>query len=119
MLWLTRNWPIVIGGFQLCTCLPEMLACLGHAYALSGMKDEAQEIIGELNRLSTRCYVSPANIALIYTGLGERDQAFQWLEKAYEDRSWWLVFLKTDPRFDSIRSDPRLADLLQRVDLTP
>jgi hypothetical protein len=59
-------------------------------------------------------------IAIIYTGLGENEQAFVWLEKAYKQRDGWLASrLKVDPRLDSLRSDPRLADLIRRVGLTP
>ena len=58
-------------------------------------------------------------MAMIYTGLGEKDQAFAWLEKAYTDRVWRLPFLNVEPRFDSLRSDPRFADLVLRVGLEP
>ncbi|MGH9755415.1 MAG: TPR end-of-group domain-containing protein, partial [Blastocatellia bacterium] len=54
-------------------------------------------------------------IAAIYTGLGENDQAFEWLEHAYLDRSGWMIYLKVEPMLDSLRSDPRFIDLLRRV----
>ena len=56
-------------------------------------------------------------MALIHALLGEKDQAFDWMQKAYEDRSAWLVYLKVDPVWDPLRTDPRFADLLNRVGL--
>jgi TolB-like protein/Tfp pilus assembly protein PilF len=92
-------------------------ADLGHAYAVSGNRKEAQKVMDELEELSKQRYVSSYHIALIYTGLGEKDRAFEWLEKAYEERSDLLVYLKVEPRLDSLRSDPRFADLLRRMGL--
>ena len=90
-------------------------ADIGHAYAVSGNREEAQKVVDELKELSKQRYVSSYNIALIYTGLGEKDQAFEWLENAYKERSDLLVYLKVEPRLDSLRSDPRFADLLRRI----
>lgn len=90
-------------------------ANLGHAYAVSGRRDEALRMLAESKGQSERRYISPFNIAIVYVGLGEKDQAFEWLEKAYDDRLLWMVFLKVDPRLDSLRSDPRFADLLRRM----
>lgn len=92
-------------------------AWLGHAYALAGKTAAAHEIIDDLKERAQSRYVSPYDIAMIYVGLGDVGQAFAWLEKAYEDRSDSLVWLKIDPRLDSIRSDPRLIDLMGRVGL--
>jgi hypothetical protein len=64
-------------------------------------------------------YVSPYTIATIYAGLGEKDQAFKWLEKAVEDRDIWLMNLKVDPVLKSPRSEPGFERLLQRIGLTP
>ncbi|MBA2647637.1 MAG: protein kinase [Pyrinomonadaceae bacterium] len=95
---------------------PQVLASLGHAYAVSGRRDEARAVIEELKETLKRKYVSPYDIATIYVGLGEKDEALRWLEKAYDDRSGWLgMWLKVDPKFDSLRSDPRFADLMRRV----
>lgn len=58
-------------------------------------------------------------MALIYVGLGEKDLAFTWLEKAYEERSFELSFIKAEPRMDGLRSDPRFRDLLRRMGLPP
>ena len=72
-------------------------------------------MLNELKGRSERSYVSPYFIALIYTGLGEKDKAFEWLEKAYHERHPYLAFLKVEPVFDTLRSDPRFADLLRRI----
>jgi serine/threonine protein kinase/TolB-like protein/Tfp pilus assembly protein PilF len=104
-------------GNQLAPYTTDMSALLGHAYAMTGKRDEALKILGEMNELSNRQYVSPYGIALIYVGLGEKDQTFKWLEKAYDDRIWLMGMLKVEPTFDPIRSDPRFEDLLRRVGL--
>ena len=92
---------------------------LGHAYAVSGQKGEAQKVLEQLNQRSKHSYFTPYFIATIYTGLGEKKQAFGWLEKAYQERSAFLTWLKVDPNLDSLRPDPRFADLLRRVGLPP
>jgi len=97
---------------------PLILSLLGHAYAASGKKAEAQRILVELNNQKQR-YVSPYTVATIYAGLGEKDQAFKWLEKAFEERDIWLMNLKVDPVFAGLRSDRRFESLLQRTALTP
>jgi tetratricopeptide (TPR) repeat protein len=99
------------------TSSTQAIASLGHAYAVSGMRDEAQNVIIDLNELSRQHYVSPYDFAVIYAGLGEKGESFGWIERAYRERALWLVFLKVDPRFDGLRSDPRFTDLLRRVGL--
>jgi tetratricopeptide (TPR) repeat protein len=94
-----------------------IVALLGHAYALAGQKDKAKRILAELKKQAEQSYISPFNIALIYVALDEKDQAFEWLEKAFDDRSLWMVFLKVDPRLDSLRSAPAFAAMLRRMDL--
>jgi hypothetical protein len=98
---------------------PLMLALLGHAYAASGQKVAARNVLNDLRDLQGRRYVSPYTIAAIYAGLGEKDQAFKWLEKADEVRDIWLMNLKVDPVFKALRSDPRFPDLLVRTHLRP
>src|SRR6266496_1374378 len=93
------------------------LAQLGYAYAVAGRKSEALKALAELQALSSRKYSSPVRIARIYVGLGDKERAFEWLEKGYAGRSDHLTQLKTDPTFDSLRSDPRFADLVRRVGL--
>ena len=93
------------------------LAALGHAYAVAHQAGEAKKILDQLKERSQQTYVQPSLIALIHVGLGDKNQAFDWLQKAYEDRSAGLLYLKVDPAFDSVRSDPRFIDLLRRVGL--
>jgi hypothetical protein len=84
---------------------------------MAGRRDEAQAILAELMSGSQQRYVSPFDIATIHIGLGDTDRAFEWLEKAYEGRSQWMVGLAVDPRVDSIRSDARFESFLQRLNL--
>jgi TolB-like protein/Tfp pilus assembly protein PilF len=96
------------GGSQAST------AQLGCAYARIGDTAKAHKIIDQLVQLSRTKYVSPYDIAIIYTALGEKDLAIVWLEKAYEDRAVRLLEL-VDPAFDGLRFDPRFQDLVQRI----
>jgi eukaryotic-like serine/threonine-protein kinase len=91
---------------------------LGHVYGLSGKKAEARAVLDELQRTLRQQYVPADSIALVYAGLGEKDQAFTWLEKAYQEHAFKMAWLKVDPQWDSLRSDPRFADLLRRVGLS-
>ncbi len=94
------------------------LAALGHAYAAAGQRAEARQTLGELQTLAQHKYVSPYDVATVYATLGEKEQALDWLENAYADRCGWLAWwLKVDPKFDSLRGDPRFVDLLRRVGL--
>jgi hypothetical protein len=86
---------------------------------VSGKRDEAQRMVHELKEMSKQRYIPPQNIALIHVGLGEKDQVFEWLEKAYEERDVHLTYLKVDPQWDDLRTDPRFADLLRRIGLAP
>ncbi len=92
-------------------------AALGHAYAVSDRRKDAQEVLNELNELSKQRYVPSYYIAAIYAGLGDKDLAFEWLEKAYEEHYLFLNWLKVEPIFDSLRSDPRLIELLKKMGL--
>ena len=93
------------------------LAALGLALAASHQPAEARKILDQLKERSQQTYVQPMWLAVIYIALGEKDQAFDWMQKAYEDRSAWLVYLKVDPLFDSVRQDARFTDLMRRVGL--
>ncbi len=105
------------GGVSRSGRTPVLMAALGRVYALSGRQAEARKILDELKERSKQIYVAPSFLAYIHAGLRENDQAFAWLEKGYAERDAWLLLLKLEPRFDSLRSDPRFADLVRRVGL--
>ena len=92
---------------------------LGGAYAAWGKKEEAKKVLKELTERAGRRYVCPYEVATIYVGLGERDAAFEWLDKAVEARADCIPWIKPDPKIDPLRSDPRYAALLRRVGLPP
>ena len=94
---------------------PLTLAYLGYAYAVAGRKADALKIIDQLNQLSKRRYVSPMALAAVYAGLEEKNKAFERLEEAYQVR--FLTFLKVNPIWDPLRSDPRFGGLLRRMNL--
>jgi TolB-like protein/Tfp pilus assembly protein PilF len=96
---------------------PVMLAALAHGYAVTGQGAEARKLLGELNELSKQRYVPSYNIAEVYAGLGERDRAFEWLEKALVERTDLLIWLKVDPVWDGLRPDARFQNLLRRIGL--
>jgi TolB-like protein/DNA-binding winged helix-turn-helix (wHTH) protein len=88
---------------------------IGYTYAITGRKAEARAILGELKQQSREGFVSPYYTAGIYAGLGEKDHAFEWLYRAYEEGEW--LSLKLDPFLDNLRSDPRFQELLRRLNL--
>jgi DNA-binding winged helix-turn-helix (wHTH) protein/TolB-like protein/Tfp pilus assembly protein PilF len=98
---------------------PLMLALLGHAYAASGRKAEAQQVLTDLQQLQDQRYVSPYTVAAIYAGLGDKEQTFKWLEMAIEVRDIWLMNLKVDPVFARLRSERQFTDILARIRLRP
>jgi TolB-like protein/Tfp pilus assembly protein PilF len=104
-------------GLDLSGGAPNYLSFLGYTYGVSGKRNEARKILLQLNQLSKRKYVSPYEIGLVYIGLGEKDMAFDWLQKAVTDRSIPLVPLKAGEEMASLRSDPRYAELLSRIGL--
>ena len=83
----------------------------------AAMRQQNQLILDSLKASAEKDYVSPGLFALSYAKLGNLDQAFAWLDKAFAERTPWLTYIKTDPAFDSLHSDPRFADLLRRVGL--
>lgn len=97
--------------------MPELSWMLGHAYAVAGRPSEARKILEDLHRVAETRYVLPYGFALIHVGLGEHDEALEWLEKAYEERNSWMPFIQVEPRLDPLRSDPRFQDLLRRMNL--
>ena len=94
---------------------PEILMDLGRAYGLAGRRLEAQRVLADLKRQAEGSYAAPFQLAMVYGGLGETDQAFAQLEKAYQDRSWYMTWLKAVPLLDNLRSDPRFSVLSRRV----
>jgi Flp pilus assembly protein TadD len=92
-----------------------VLASMGRAYAVSGKPDEARKILQELAARAKQRYVPSYQVALVHAGLGDKDRAFASLEKAFEERSTLLTYLKMDPRFDSLRGDPRFRAMLRRL----
>ena len=93
---------------------------LAHAYGRAGKRFEAQNILKKLNDMSPHSYVAPYNVAVVYAGLGDKEQAFAWLEKAYAARSGALAsMVTTDVNMDPLRSDRRFKDLLRRMNLAP
>jgi TolB-like protein/DNA-binding winged helix-turn-helix (wHTH) protein/predicted negative regulator of RcsB-dependent stress response len=98
---------------------PRNLARIGAVYAAAGKRDEAIKILEEVKGLTGERYDLGAHIAAIYAALGNKDQAFAWLDNAYEAHAFVLIELKVDPKFDTLRSDPRYGDLLGRMRLAP
>jgi tetratricopeptide (TPR) repeat protein len=91
----------------------------GRAEVLEGKRLEALATVAELQKLSAERYVSPSFVATILLSLGEKDRAFEWLERAVEDHSYDMIYLKVDPIFDGVRDDPRLSTLVRKVGLEP
>jgi DNA-binding winged helix-turn-helix (wHTH) protein/Flp pilus assembly protein TadD len=96
---------------------PAVLAALANVYACAGESSEAAAMLGELENLSQRRYVSPYWLALVYTGMGDRARALELLERAYAERDVWLTWLGVEPRFDVLRGEPRFQELVRGVGL--
>ena len=92
-------------------------AGLGHLYGLAGESAKARGIFKDLYARSQRTYVPAYDLALVCAGLGRTDQAFEWLDKAHEEHSGWLTYLKVEPRLDTLRADARFGMMLQRIHL--
>ena len=98
---------------------PAILSLMGHEYAVSGDKANANGILAKLAAVATKKYVPAVYFAVIYTGLNQKDDAFRWLDKAYEERCEYLVYLGSEPLADPLRDDPRFSQLLRRLGLSP
>ena len=96
-----------------------LLSSLGFAYARAGRRDEALKILDQLKARSKQEPVAADLLAYLYAGLGQKEQAFAWLDKAYEERDVPLIVLKCGPELVSLRSDPRYQDLLRRMNFPP
>ena len=88
---------------------------MGHGYAVSGRKAEAMQIIHDLQERSKKEFVPSFSIATVYLGLGMKEEAIQHIIKAYEEGSYYMIYLKVDPLLDGIRTDPRFVDVMRRV----
>ena len=95
----------------------EVLSFLGFARAAANQREDALELLDELVASSQRVHVPPYHFAILHAGLGNSDQAFAWLEQAYEKHAVDLFTLKVEPMFDCLRSDPRFTNLLRRIGL--
>ena len=96
---------------------PAMAAAPGHAYAMQGRHGEARRVLAVLREIDRRRFVSPYHIAVIHAALGETDEAFEWLGRARDAQSEALIWLAVDPMLDSLRTDPRFADLTRSIGL--
>jgi TolB-like protein len=95
------------------------LSILGKAYATGAYRDEAQEILKQLQDRARQEYVTPYGVSRIWAALGEKDEALHWLEKSYRERAAGMAFLKVDPGVDTLRTDPRFGVLLRRMNFPP
>jgi TolB-like protein/Tfp pilus assembly protein PilF len=95
------------------------LAMLGHAYAAAGKRKEAGYFLTKLMERAKLQYVSSYWIAMVHIGLGDKTESFDWLEKAFQERSSWLAWSGVEPRFDTLRSDPRFTTLMAKMKLKP
>ena len=101
---ISMNWPIA-------------LSVLGNVYGVSGDRVNGEKILDTLAALSSKKFVTSYGVATVYTGLGKKDKAFEWLNKAYEERSNWLVWLKADPRWAPLKDDKRYTELVNKIGL--
>ncbi len=90
---------------------------LGLAYGLAGRKDDARRVLNKLLEKRKSVYLPPTQIAIVYSGLGEKETAWAWMEQAWNDRAWLIDEMAVDPLFDAFRSDPRFADLVRKMNL--
>ncbi len=96
---------------------PQITAQIAYVLAVSGKQSDARAILSELTERSARQYIPPYDIALIYTGLGDKDRAFEWFERAYTDHSTEMIYFKVEPLLSSLRSDARYQNILARMKL--
>lgn len=90
---------------------------LAYTLAITGESEKARQLLNKLRKQPL--YLNDYNVAVVHIGLGEKDEAFRWLETAFENRSWWLAYLKVDPLLDRIRDDARFPELLRRAGRSP
>jgi pentatricopeptide repeat protein len=109
--------PVLEKSISISKGSPAAIGVLIRAYSHAGRREDALRLLGELQKRKTAGYVPAAAFVNGYLGLGENDQAFAWLEKAFQEQSNILLYLKVHPFFDPIRADPRFADLVRRTGL--
>jgi DNA-binding winged helix-turn-helix (wHTH) protein/TolB-like protein/Tfp pilus assembly protein PilF len=102
-------------GVELLDRNARTVAVLGHAYAKAGRRDDANRILQELQTRSKREYVSPYYFSLLYAGLNDREKAFEYLEQAFAERQSQLIYLRVEPLFSELHSDPRFDSLVKKV----
>jgi tetratricopeptide (TPR) repeat protein len=90
-------------------------AALAFACGRAGRVAEARKILADMEQLAAVSYVSSPQLALIYLGLGETDQALECLERGFEEKSYWMIYLKADPVYDDLRAHPRFVRLMERL----
>jgi tetratricopeptide (TPR) repeat protein len=106
-----RSIPAVVIDGILASCC----AGRGNCYATAGRRDDAFKVLDQLHEIPKQRYMSAYWPATIYAALNEKDQAFHWLDRAYQEHSPWMVYTKLFPWLDNLRSDPRFQDLLRRM----
>jgi TolB-like protein/Tfp pilus assembly protein PilF len=94
---------------------PLYASSLAHAYAVAGRRSETETMLHQADERAQHAYVPSFHVAIMYAGLGRKDETIAWLERGYQERSAWMVWLKVDPRFDFVRSDARFQNLLLRL----
>jgi TolB-like protein/Tfp pilus assembly protein PilF len=104
-------------AIQLSPQSPIMQAALGRTLALSGKRNEAIRILDDLHHLAERRYLSPFELASLYFALGQSDTGFEWLTKAFQDRCFELISIRVDPRFKSLKGNPRFHELFNQLGL--
>jgi hypothetical protein len=94
---------------------PIVLAEIANINALLDDRDKSLALLGKVKRISRDRYVSPHTMGIIHIGLGNKDEAFKYLEKVYDERGAYLIFLTSEPIYDTLRTDVRMSDLIRRV----
>ena len=96
----------------------QLRADLAIVYATAGNKVPARQTLGELEEKVRREYVPPLALAMAHMAVGDRDGTFAWLDKMYQERAPWLIFMNEHPRYDTLRGDPRWHELMRKIGFT-